>query len=1242
MNALPHPALRSVRHWRLKHILKSFPRGMAFIFIFLLMRSVGVSQEFMPGAKAPARYKVDHRIDNMGYWKRMAQFGLVPVAPVKAIPPATPKTSLITDAAVASPDSPDVPVTELNSTQSENSVFISPNDRLTVLNSNNSSANPYPGYFLGADAFFTLNGGDYWEGQINGAGGTNMGDPSTAINGNGRWFVGFIHSGGGQALAYSNDQGTTWKIRAIAAPPSLMGGLLDKSHLWVDNSLSSPYRNNMYDGWTVITGPDDGKLQISRSTDKGLGWQIPVTISDSVHAGSHNQGVNINTGPNGEVYAVWAIYDAFPGDENALGFARSFNGGQTWQPASRIINSIRGIRTHGVNYEMRVNSFPSMTVDNSFSPWRGKIYVVWSNVNEPGVNSGTGVDIYMIASADSGATWSAPVRINQDQPLPGKQHFFPWITCDPANGSLSVVFYDDREAPPGQIETWVAVSTDGGANWQDFRVSDVAFTPAPVTGLADEYFGDYLGIAAREGMVYPSWTDNRNSVAQTFVSPFRLGPEPGEPYIAYQSSHYNDSVSGNGNSLAEYGEEGTLDLSLRNLGDTPDSNVFVTLETDSQFLSILDSTENFGNFLPWESRTIAGGFRIKVSDSVPNGERLILSVTTLGQSDSAVISYFTLQAHAPELRIRDMIVDDSAGNNNHSLDPGETCTVRIRLENPTVYPAEDVICSLYSLQDFVQMTPSALTLGDMAAGEIRDAIFQVTVDTVLAGTLSQFVAEAGFSERKVSKTFRKKIGNIIEDWETGDFMKFNWTFAGDRVWKMDTTYQFEGRYCVRSGIVGRNQSAAFQIRGRALTYDSISFFRKVSSEEHFDFLNFYIDGSRVGQWSGDQDWERVVFPLVPGYHDFKWEYVKDPEVVVGMDAGFIDLIEFPCNQYTTSDAGKDATFYECQLYTCQGIVTYADSLRWTTTGSGSFSDPTQPKPQYTPGQSDLDAGFVTLILTAYGSTVNDLAIDSVNLTILPRPKAFAGPDTGICAGDVFRITGSSAVNYTSLTWSTTGTGTFSDPAILMPVYFPGTEDLAAGSTRLILTCLAGNNDACNVAYDTLNLNFYPLPVIPLVSQVKRCTGYSALLDATAEGATSYLWTPGNFRTAQISVDTTGTGVGTVTYSVTVTGEYGCTSTASAAVTFEECNEKVQVGNLYFRVYPNPSIEICYLELFSAVKQDISVSLSTISGAQVMQLNSVAVSGQQIIPLELKNLGQGTYILTIEAEDTTASTSIIVL
>lgn len=1220
----------------------SFLPGMAFLILFLLPGFQPLqAQEFLPGKSAPYKYEVDRRIDNMGYWKKMAAWGLVPVAPEKKIPAATYKSSRLSDAPVVTYDSPDIPLTTLNSTQSENSLFVHPNDRFTILNSNNSSNNPYPGYFFGANDFFSFDGGSSWDGQINGAGGFNMGDPSTAINSNGRWFVGFIHSGGGQALAYSNDTGTTWKVRAIASPPQLTGGLLDKSHLWIDNSEDSPFKSYMYDGWTVITGPDDGKIQISRSTDKGLGWQMPVTVSDSVFAKNHNQGVNIATGPYGEVYAAWSIYDAFPGDENAIGFARSFNGGQSWQPAERIIDSIRGIRLRGVFREMRVNSFPSMTVDNSHSPWRGSIYLVWANVNYPGINSGNGTDIYMISSADSGSTWTEPMRINQDIPVPGKQHYFPWITCDPANGNLAVVFYDDRDAPAGQVEAWVAVSTDGGQNWQDFRVSDVAFTPSPVTGLADNYFGDYLGIAAREGMVYPCWTDNRSGTAMAYISPFQLGPAPGESYVTYQSYRFNDSLA-NGNGLPEYGETALLGLTLRNLGDTQDSLLHITISTESPYAVITDSAGFLEQISAGGSVELRDAFGIQLAGNVPNSTRIPVTVKVQNYQDSLFFSSFTIKVRAPELSILEMTVNDSTGNNNHSLDPGEQAKVKIGIQNISDYPATDVQCNFESLQPYVQVLSDTQFLGSLAPGEKIEAEFTVSIDEVTAGTVSAYRAQLSYSGQEQSREFYRKLGLIFEDWESADFSKFSWKQGGDNAWKIDSVYAVEGKYAVRSGTILKNQTTSFSLVSRALTYDSVAFLRKVSSEARFDFLNFYIDDQKVGLWSGEKDWERVVFPVVPGNHVFRWEYTKDPDIVSGLDAAFVDFIELPSVQYTTADAGKDATIYECQVFACKGIATYYDSLLWTSTGTGVFSDPDKVHTRYTPSSADKESGHVVLILTVYGSTVNELAVDSMNLVILPQPTAYAGPDAGICAGNSFEITASSATNYTSLFWGTPGGGSFNDPSMLRPMFTPSASDTAKGFAELVFVSYAGNNDACGVAMDTLLLTIHPLPVIPLQAAYKRCTGYSILLDATVPEGLNYAWMPGGQSGPELHLDSTGTGAGEKTISVEVTSIHGCTSMASTRIIFEECSEKVQAGEIYFRLFPNPGFGVFILELFSENRKTAWYQVSNAEGKVVHDSGTFEVEGILNRELQLSHLAQGNYLLTVYSDNRSVSLKLIVL
>ena len=68
---------------------------------------------------------------------------------------------------------------------------------------------------------------------MNGAGGSNSGDPTTAISLTGRQYVGFIDNSNGQSVAWSADQGTTW-TSVVAGVQN--GDLLDKNHMWIDNS----------------------------------------------------------------------------------------------------------------------------------------------------------------------------------------------------------------------------------------------------------------------------------------------------------------------------------------------------------------------------------------------------------------------------------------------------------------------------------------------------------------------------------------------------------------------------------------------------------------------------------------------------------------------------------------------------------------------------------------------------------------------------------------------------------------------------------------------------------------------------------------------------------------------------------------------------------------------------------------------------------------------------------------------
>jgi hypothetical protein len=455
--------------------------------------------------------KLNPAVDNINYWKQMAKRGLAPqFRTTGPFIPAVNKSSLIDAPSASFVNSPDVAITTSNE-QTENSVFVNPNNIANALNSNNSLVS---GTYR-TSSYWTFNNGTTWTGQ-NSVDPGSFADPAVVIDNNNNWYINYIDQGWQQWLAKSTNNGATWTANLVADP---FGGLADKNHMMIDNSITSAYQGNLYNAWTLFSGPGPGEQQIwfNRSTNGGTVWSAPVNISGPL-GGALDQGVNIQTGPNGEVYATWISYDGFPQDEKRLAFIKSADGGATFSAPINALANIRGVRATGTGKSMRMNSFPSMAVDNSFGPNRGTVYIVWTNIGVPGVNTGTDADIYIIKSTNGGTNWSTPVRVNGGPA--GAQSYFGWISCDPKTGTLNVIFYDDRNVGGLQIEAWVATSCNGGNNWTDFRVSDVAFTPNVGAGFG--YFGDYLGIAAYDNVVYPVWTDNRSGAPLAYTSPFIL------------------------------------------------------------------------------------------------------------------------------------------------------------------------------------------------------------------------------------------------------------------------------------------------------------------------------------------------------------------------------------------------------------------------------------------------------------------------------------------------------------------------------------------------------------------------------------------------------------------------------------------------------------------------------------------------------------------------------------------------
>lgn len=160
-----------------------------------------------------------------------------------------------------------------------------------------------------------------------------------------------------------------------------------------------------------------------------------------------------------------------------------------------------------------------LAYDRSGGPHHGRAYMVY--IDAPSQKSDD-TNIFVRFTDDNGATWSEPLRVNDDSGA--NSQFIPHIAVDQTTGFIAVSWYDcrndlgaggpgDRDGIPNDdAQFWATVSTNGGLSFEpNVQVSaGTSSANAAWTGLNEDY-GDSTGLDFYGGKFYPAWADNSNS-----------------------------------------------------------------------------------------------------------------------------------------------------------------------------------------------------------------------------------------------------------------------------------------------------------------------------------------------------------------------------------------------------------------------------------------------------------------------------------------------------------------------------------------------------------------------------------------------------------------------------------------------------------------------------------------------------------------------------------------------------------
>src|SRR5262249_29107399 len=299
---------------------------------------------------------------------------------------------------------------------------------------------------------------------------------------------------------------------------------------------------------TAPSFPGHTAVLVVRSTNGGRTWSAPTTLinnqappgTDPIDLANDKEAVTADPTNSNYAYVVWDLLDhpsdsqdfnafhGLPFREAAL-FARTTDGGVTWEPAQNL-----------TNFQANVSAFGDQIVVEP----DGTLVDVFTRGNGSG-NQKPQADRTVVAvmrSTDKGLTWSdiitgpaeevidvtdpdtaAPVR--DGEPILD-------VAVDPHNGNLYAVWTDARFSGFVHDDIAFSMSTDGGLTWSaPIKVNQ---TPTNLLAGNQQAFTPSVAVAA-DGTVAVTYYDFRNNTADPGL--------PTDSWLAHASSNFTDPSS---------------------------------------------------------------------------------------------------------------------------------------------------------------------------------------------------------------------------------------------------------------------------------------------------------------------------------------------------------------------------------------------------------------------------------------------------------------------------------------------------------------------------------------------------------------------------------------------------------------------------------------------------------------------------------------------------------------------------
>jgi hypothetical protein len=326
--------------------------------------------------------------------------------------------------------------------------------------------------------------------------------------------------------AFSDTGGATWstpRILRFDNPRALGNAFNDKETLTAD-----PINANLvYATWQRIISPSERVSQpgynnaasfyseawFARSTNGGQSWEPARAIFRENGVLTQTIGNQVDVLVDGTLINGFNLIHAVTNRHKTRGYnvalVRSPDKGLTWS-RDIFVNRLLAdeVQDPDDGHDVRTGDIlPDWAVDRGTNP------ATRGNVYvvwmDTRFNDADHDDILLARSRDGGRTWGAPVVV--DGAPRGVDAFTAMVDVD-ASGRVAVSYYDFRNDRPGDsvlsTDLWVTHSHDGGLTFPDEnRVTTESFDMRTAPDALGYFVGDYTGLDHVGTTFHPAWVE---------------------------------------------------------------------------------------------------------------------------------------------------------------------------------------------------------------------------------------------------------------------------------------------------------------------------------------------------------------------------------------------------------------------------------------------------------------------------------------------------------------------------------------------------------------------------------------------------------------------------------------------------------------------------------------------------------------------------------------------------------------